>query len=97
MAKVKIIERKVSEKETQYDYPVYLYFQGDDGDDEIVMVEENYQVRIKYDYLNISIEKSKGFMIEEVYLKHNLTTREHFMELYEDAMMCISNASKNNA
>ena len=94
MSKVKIIERKVTEKETQYDYPIYLYFQDESGNDECIMVEENYQVKVKIDFLNVEIERGDGFAIEEHYLKNNLTTREHFLELYKNAIECFNKGTK---
>jgi hypothetical protein len=94
MSKVKFIERKVTEKETQYDYPIYLYFQGESGDDECIMVEEDYQIKVKVDFLNVVIERGLGFAIEEHYLKNNLTTREHFLEFYNNAIDCFNKGTK---
>jgi hypothetical protein len=95
MAKVKIIQRKVTETETEYEYPIYLYFQGESGDDEIVMVAEDFQLKVKWDFLGVSIEKNQGFAIEEHYLKNNLTTKDHFMEMYNDAIKSLNSSLKN--
>jgi hypothetical protein len=94
MSKVKIIERKVTEKETQYDYPIYLYFQGESCDDELVMVAQDFHLKVKWDFVGVSIERNQGFAIEEHYLKNNLTTREHFLEFYNNAIDCFNKGTK---
>jgi hypothetical protein len=90
MSKVKVVERKVTEKETEYDYPIYLYFQGESGDDELVMIVQDFQLKVKWDFLGLSIEKNQGFVIEEHYLKNNLTTKEHFTEMYNEAIESLN-------
>jgi hypothetical protein len=86
MTKVKITERKITEVETEYDYPIYLYFQDEDCHDELVMVEEGYQLNVKHDYYGFSIVKGLGFPIEKHILENNLTTKEHFIEVYNEAI-----------
>lgn len=89
MTKVKIIERKITEVETEYNYPIYLYFQDEDCHDELVMVEEGFQLKVKHDYYGFSIVKGLGFSIEKHILENNLTTKEHFLEVLEDAISSL--------
>ena len=84
--KLKAIKRESTEFETELDLPVYLYFQDEFGNDELVMITEKYQISVKYDYGSVLIEKSRTHPVEENYLKNNTTTKEHFMEIYNEAL-----------
>ncbi len=88
--RVKIIERKIVEVETEYDYPIYLYFQDENCHDELVMVTEGYQLNVKHDYYGFSVVKGLGFPIEQHILENNLTTKEHFLEVYNEAINSLS-------
>ncbi len=90
--KLKIIKRQITEVETDIDLPVYLYFQDELCNDELIMITENYQLKVKYSYCSLVIEKSESLPIEEHCIEHNLTTREHFMEVYNEALQSVSKA-----
>ena len=90
--KLKTIKRQITEVETELELPVYLYFQDELCNDELVMINETHQIKVKYDFCSLVIEKSKGFAIEEHYVKNNLTTKEHFMETYNEAIKSMSDA-----
>jgi hypothetical protein len=92
MSKVTVVENKRVVKETEYDYPVYLYFQDEDCNDELIMVTEKYQIRVKHDFLSLTIEKSEGFLLLEHYLNNNQTTNTHFLDVYNEAIKFISDS-----
>ncbi len=50
----------------------------------------NYQLKIKYNYDSLVIERSQRYAIDEHYIKNNLTTREHFMGVYNETIKSIS-------
>ena len=88
--KLKIYKRTTQEVESELELPVYLYFQDEWGNDELIMITEEYQIRVKYDYCSVLIEKSRSLPIEEWHVQHNLTTRKHFMEIYREALESVS-------
>ena len=87
--KLKTIKREITEIETELELPVFLYFQDELCNDELVMITDKYQLKVKYDYGSLVIEKGNLFPIEEHYIKNNLTTKEHFMEFYNEAIKSI--------
>lgn len=89
MTKVKIFEHKIIEKTIDLEYPFYLYFQGDDNDDEIVKVEENYQISIKRSLCEVEIKRGSGFRIEEEFLNGKMTSKELFYEIMYEAIELI--------
>ncbi len=89
--KLKIWEREVKQKETQYELPLYFYIQGDFLDSEWIKIEQNKKITItqKLNTYNISIENSikdrKGIIkhdvtIVEPYYLNNFCTKEEFEE-----------------
>jgi hypothetical protein len=54
------------------------------------MITDEYQLKVKYNYRSLVIEKSESLPIEEYYVQHNLTTKEHFMEIYNEALKSVS-------
>jgi len=54
--KLKITEFLKNEKETDYELPVYFYFQDENCLDELLMIDEKIQVRIKHDFFGVKIE-----------------------------------------
>lgn len=90
--KLKTIKREISEIETELELPVFLYFQDELCNDEVIMIDKDYQLKVKYSYGSLVIEKSESLAIEEHYVQHNLTTKEHFMEVYNEALKSISEA-----
>ena len=53
--KLKIIKREYKEVETNLELPVYLYFQDELCNDELVKITEKEKINIKYDYNSIII------------------------------------------
>jgi hypothetical protein len=93
MTKVKIKKHQIIEEETDFEYPVYLYFQDENCMDELIKVEENHQIRVKYSYFGVTIERSTLFTIEEHYLINNQTTKEHFEETLKEALNTINSTT----
>lgn len=91
MTKVKVIERTISKKEIDLQYPVYLAFQDDNCLDQLIMVDERFKIIVKHNHFGITIEKTHNFCFEEQFLKH-LTTKEHFDEFYKKAIKSITDA-----
>lgn len=88
--KVKVIERSYKEVETDIELPVYLYFQDELCNDQLVAITDEGRLEIKFTYGSLIIEKSAVKAVEEHHLKNNLTTKEHFMEVYREALRNIS-------
>jgi hypothetical protein len=90
--KLKTIKREFKEIETDIELPVFLYFQDELCNDELIMITDEYQLKVKYSYRSLVIEKSESLAIEEHYVQNNLTTKEHFMEIYNEALKSVSDA-----
>ena len=89
MSKVKIQVHTVEQKEVDLEYPIYLYFQDENDFDELIKIDEKYQLRITWDIFGVEIKKTQNFKIEEHYL-NNLTNKEHFDMFYNDALEFIN-------
>jgi len=87
--KLKTIKREFKEIETDLELPVYLYFQDELCNDELIMITDEYQLKVKYSYRSLVIEKSESLPIEEHYVQHK-TTKEHFMKIYNEALKSVS-------
>ena len=92
MSKVIISETKTIKKELELEYPIYLYFQDENCNDELVMVNEKYSIKVKYEFYSLVIEKNKYFTLLEHYITNNLTTKEHFLEIYNEALQVIKDS-----
>ena len=57
--KLKTIKREFKEIETDLELPVYLYFQDELCNDELIMITDEYQLKVKYSYSSLVIEKSE--------------------------------------
>ena len=88
--KVVVSEMKRIDKELDIDYPIYLYFQDESCNDELLMITKDYQIKVKYEYFSLVIEKSKTQFIYEHYITRNLTTKKHFLEVYNEALKTIT-------
>jgi hypothetical protein len=95
MAKVKVTETKTESREIDMEYRIYLYFQDELCNDELVMVKEDFKITVKWDIMSLAIEKSKGSFLPPHYIKNNLTTEEHFMEAYNEALSSIEKDIKH--
>ena len=89
-SKVVVSEMKRVDKELEIEYPIYLYFQDESCNDELLMITKDYQIKVKYEYFSLVIEKSKSQFIYEHYITRNLTTKEHFLNVYNEALNTIA-------
>ena len=84
--KVKCKVRQVTEKELDLEYPYYLYFQDEMCNDELVKVFLNYEVVVKHEVGGLKIEKRWYPFYEEHQILNNLTTEEHFNDVFIEAV-----------
>ena len=84
--KVKCKVRQVTEKELDLEYPYYLYFQDEMCNDELVKVFLNYEVVVKHEVGGLKIEKRWCPFYEEYQILNNLTTEEHFNDVFKEAV-----------
>lgn len=82
--KVKVIsERKVIEKELDIEYPYYLYFQDEYClNDELQMVDKEFSIIVNCGMSHNSIKVKQSIIHDAYVLENNLTTKEHFFEIY---------------
>jgi len=90
--KLKIIKRECKEVETNLDLPVYLYFQDESCNDELVKITEKEKITIKYDYDRLTISVETNFAIEDLNFERCQTTEKHFNETYREALKQLSDA-----
>lgn len=84
--KVKCKVREVTEKELDLEYPIYLYFQDEMCNDELVKVFPKYEIVVKYEVGGLKIEKRWHPFYEEHQILNNLTRKEHFEDSFEEAL-----------
>ena len=84
--KVKCKVRQVTEKELDLEYPYYLTFQDEMCNDELVKVFSKYEVVVKYEVGGLKIEKRWCPFYEEHQILNNLTTEEHFNDVFKEAV-----------
>ena len=90
--KLKIIKREYKEVETNLELPVYLYFQDELCNDELVKITEKEKITIKYDYNSFIISVETNFTIEDLNFERCQTTEKHFNETYLEALKHLSDA-----
>lgn len=90
--KLKVIKREYKEVETNLDLPVYLYFQDELCNDELVKITEKEKITIKYEYNTFSISVESDYQIEDMNFKMCQTTEKHFNEIYTEALKQLSDA-----
>ncbi len=90
--KLKIIKREYKEVETNLELPVYLYFQDELCNDELVKITEKEKITIKYDYNSFIISVEINFIIEDLNFERCKTTEKHFNETYSEALKQLSDA-----
>lgn len=89
--KLKVLRRENKEVETDLELPVYLYFQDEFSNDEAVKITEKGKVTVKFDFYEVTVSVNTNFFVEEYNVnERNLTTEEHFNELYSSALDYIS-------
>ena len=84
--KVKCKVRQVTEKELDLEYPYYLAFQDEMCNDELVKVFPKYEIVVKYEVGGLKIEKRWYPFYEEYQILNNLTTEEHFNDVFKEAV-----------
>lgn len=85
--KVKCKVRVVTEKELDLEYPYYLYFQNtDELTEEFIKVFPKYEIVVKYEVGGLKIEKRWYPFYEEHQILNNLTTEEHFEDVFEESL-----------
>ena len=84
--KVKCKVRQVTEKELDLEYPYYLYFQDEVCNDELVKIFTKYEIVVKYEVGGLKIEKRWCPFYEEYQILNNLTTEEHFNDVFKEAL-----------
>lgn len=89
MAKLKVTKRKIEEVETEYDLPVYLYFQDEFCNDTVMKITEDKVITVFQDISNFGIKVEKNYGIEDYILNRSFTTEEHFNEMYKEHLESI--------
>ena len=91
--KLKVIKRENKEVETDLEFPVFLYFQDEFCNDEVVKITERAKITVKFDFIHgVTINVDEKYFVEEHHVnKINLTSEEHFNELYSSAMDYLNN------
>ena len=84
--KVKCKVREITEKELDLEYPYYLYFQDEVCNDELVKIFPKYEIGVKYEVGGLKIEKRWCPFYEEYQILNNLTTEEHFNDVFKEAV-----------
>lgn len=87
--KVKCKVRKITEKELDLEYPYYLAFQDEMCNDELVKVFPEYEIFVKYEVSGLKIEKRWCPFYEEYQILNNLTSEEHFDDVFEEALQTL--------
>jgi len=90
--KLKIIKREHKEVETNLQLPVYLYFQDESCNDELVKITEKEKITIKYNHSSLIVSVETNFFIEDLNFERCTTTEQHFNETYSEALKQFSNA-----
>lgn len=80
MTKLKTIQRSITEKETDIDLPIYLYYQDEDCKDEYVKWDGKEQTIIKNTWFGYTISKTTEPLYIEEYQLSNLCTQNQFEE-----------------
>lgn len=84
--KVTVKEYIKTTKELDLEYPFYLYFQDELGYDELCKVFKDYEIIVKYEISGTKIETNKFHNYTEGQITNNLTSEQHFVETYMEAM-----------
>lgn len=90
--KLKIIKRESKEVETNLELPVYLYFQDEMCNDELIKITEKEKITIKYAYNSFTISLETNFFIEDLNFERCQTTESHFNETYLEALKQLADA-----
>lgn len=80
--KFKVYKRKIEQVETEYELPLYLYFQGELMEQEFYKITENGVIKLSFDFFGGKIEVMEEFIGEGKDYKDDITTEEHFEEAF---------------
>lgn len=72
--------------ETKYELPVYLYFQDEWCNDELVMITDKNKTTVKYGTNGFTIEVIEDCVIGDINLENAITTKEHFEITLNEAL-----------
>lgn len=90
-----ISDKKIIEKEIDLEYPYYLYFQDEYClNDELHKVNENKTIVVKNGINHNQIEVIETKKQYEYIINNNLTTKEHFLECYNNVLTEIQKEIK---
>lgn len=88
--KLKITQRKITEKETDIDLPIYLYTQDEACNDTYIKWDGKEQTIVEQSWYGFKVERYfTDLHIEEYQLK-NLTTRNQFEGVFKEAVEYLS-------
>lgn len=84
--KVIVKDHQIIEKELDIDYPFFLYFQSELGEDELVKVFPDYTISVFFTLFGAEIKQKKHYGYSENQVINNLTTQEIFDNAFEEAL-----------
>jgi hypothetical protein len=93
--KLHITKRHNELVETEYELPVYLYFQDEFSNDTLVKVFEGNNgklsaITVCHENFSFSITQEALYLVEDIRLESCITTEKHFNEMYEEALMMFN-------
>lgn len=92
--KLKITERKLIQKETNIDLPIYLYSQDEYCMDEYIKWDGKEQTIIKYNWFGFTVERTNMKLDIEEYQLNNLCSETDFIENFNKAIKDIQSRFK---
>ena len=94
--KVTAKEYTTIEKELDLEYPIYLYFQTELGEDEVIKVMPQYKISVFFNMLGAEIKKSYNSGYSEHLIINNLTTEKHFNESFDEVVEHLTDLKNGN-
>jgi hypothetical protein len=88
--KFRIYKRKIEVVDTEYELPLYLYFQGELMEQEFYKITENSVIKLSFNFFGGKIETMEEFIGEDRNYKDDITTKEHFDEAYNSIIGTIN-------
>lgn len=87
--KVRTKEYIETTKELDLEYPYFLYFQSELGEEEIIKVFDKYKISVFFTIFGVEIKQEKHYGYSEHQTLNNSTTEEHFDDCFEEALQTI--------
>lgn len=84
--KVRTKEYIETTKELDLEYPYFLAFQNDLGEDEIIKVFDKYKISVFFTFFGVEIKQEKHYGYTEHQILNNFTTEAHFDNSFEEAL-----------